>query len=96
MSSSGGQSTQASVLAAIAAQAARDSNAYGTRSAAQETITYNADGTPNVVTETDTGAVTTYAYNGDGTPHTESRALGGATTVRTFSYDGSGNLVGIA
>jgi hypothetical protein len=71
------------------------SGTYSPLSSLQETITYNADGTVNTVTETATGAVTTYTYNPDGTPATESRVLGGVTTTRTFSYSG-GNLAGVA
>src|SRR5690242_11288001 len=38
---------------------------FATISSPRQSITYNADGTVNTVTETATGAVTTYTYNTD-------------------------------
>ena len=79
----------------IAEQAASDLGTYVPISSAKETITYDASGNVQTVTETTSGAVTTYTYNADGSPATESRVLNGVTTLRTFSYSG-GNLVGIS
>lgn len=59
-------------------------------------VTYNGNGTVNVVTEkagATTVKTTTYAYNGDGTVNTATVVAGGKTVVTTYTYS-SGDCTG--
>jgi len=57
------------------------------------TITYNADGTVDTVTED--SVTTTITYNTDGTVHTVSYPHGGLTRTETYSYNPDGSVSGM-
>jgi YD repeat-containing protein len=57
-----------------------------------ETVTYNGDGTVNVITEKDgvtTVRTTTFAYNGSGQVTTKTVVANGKTATTTYSYTGN-------
>lgn len=61
-------------------------------------ITYNADGSVNVLTDVVNSLTRTwtYAYNADGSVNTEAILLNGTTTTRTYTYNADGSVASMS